>query len=134
MTEAARPATPLKTILLVDDEEEILQLETLSLRSLPVRISSAPDGEAALAWLRDNTPDLIVLDVMLPRLGGVGVYEAMTKDERLSRIPVLVVSVVYSDENLIRSSALARLPSIRKPFSPIAFADRVRSMLGLPLR
>ncbi len=125
-----------KQILVVEDEPEVIQLMELSLRSLrseslALTLHPAADGQAALDWMRENVPDLVVLDVMMPKLSGVGVYERMLADERLKDVPVLVVSVIYSDETLIRSSALARLPSLRKPFSPVMFAERIKSMLGL---
>jgi CheY-like chemotaxis protein len=128
------PTAPVSTknILVVEDEVEVTLLMELSLRRLPVKLHCVNDGEAALEWMRHHTPDLVVLDVMMPRMSGMAVYDAMLADDRLKKLPVLVVSVIYSDETLIRNSALAKLPSVRKPFSPVAFADRVRGLLGLP--
>ncbi len=120
-----------KSVLLVDDEPQIIRLMELSLRALPINVHAASDGASALTWMQDHVPDLVVLDVMMPRVSGTAVYEAMVQDERLKDVPVLVVSVVYSDETLIRTSRLSGLPTLRKPFSPVAFSDRVCGLLGL---
>lgn len=124
---AATPAP--RQILLVDDEPEIVRLMALSLHGLNVEIHTASDGVEALDWLRDHVPDLVVLDVMMPRLNGVDTYRHMSVDPRLSRVPVLIVSVIYADEELISDSPLAGLPTVRKPFSPVVLAQRVRELL-----
>lgn len=123
--------TPLKQVLLVDDEQQILDLMQFSLRDLPLELHGVTDGRQALDWLRDRVPDLVVLDLMMPKLGGAEVYRRMQADERLRDVPVLVVSVVYPDETIIRNSALSRLPALPKPFSPTVFADRVRELIGI---
>jgi DNA-binding response OmpR family regulator len=124
---AATPAP--RQVLLVDDEPEILRLMALSLHGLNVEMHTAADGEEALEWLRTHVPDLVVLDVMMPRMNGVDLYRRMLADERLRHVPVLVVSVIYADEDLISDSPLSGLPTMRKPFSPVALAARVRELL-----
>jgi CheY-like chemotaxis protein len=83
-----------KTILIVDDEVGILDLHARMIQSeLPdCQILTARDGREGLATMRQNLPDLILLDLMMPELDGFGVLKAMQEEQNLRNIPVIVLS------------------------------------------
>jgi CheY-like chemotaxis protein len=94
-----------KTILLVDDEEGILEMHARMIQAqFPAcRVLRAPDGRAALEIIRQELPNLILLDLMMPELDGFGVLKAMRTDESLRNIPVVVLTgQVLTEEDMDR--------------------------------
>jgi signal transduction histidine kinase/DNA-binding response OmpR family regulator len=91
---AAEAANGVKTILIVDDDPSILELHTRVVRSALAngRVLQAADGKSALQIMRSERPSLVLLDLMMPELDGLGVLAAMQEDERLRGIPVIVVT------------------------------------------
>lgn len=83
-----------KTILIVDDEPGILEMHArvVQAQSAAYRVSKARDGREALAVIRQEHPDLVLLDLMMPELDGFGVLEAMQKEETIRNIPVIVLT------------------------------------------
>ncbi|MEO7912715.1 MAG: substrate-binding domain-containing protein [Roseiflexaceae bacterium] len=83
----------LKTILIVDDNDATRAMHARMVQDqLTYRILEASNGHAALAVMRETLPDLVLLDLMMPELDGFGVLEAMRADERLCRVPVVVLT------------------------------------------
>ena len=85
------PATPRRRLLLVDDDEEFLDLLSLQLGKT-YEIHVAHDGEEALAQVGRLLPDLVLLDVMMPRLGGWSVCWTLKNNERFRTIPILILT------------------------------------------
>lgn len=77
-------------ILLVDDEEDLVQLMGLRLEAAGYAVSAAYDGQQALERVRNSRPDLIILDLMLPKVDGYKVCRLLKFDERTKRIPILI--------------------------------------------
>lgn len=92
-----------KTILVIEDEESILELIQDRLKFHNYEGASAPSGEEALAWLKSETADLILLDLMLPKISGLGVLREIKRNEKLSKIPVIVMSAL-SQEDVVREA------------------------------
>jgi two-component system chemotaxis response regulator CheY len=98
-------------VLVVDDDQAIRETLEMALQEHDIRTAAAADGEAALAWLKQNSPPrLILLDLMMPVLDGWQVIERLREDERLARVPVVVITAFSRD-----LGSAARLPVLRKP-------------------
>lgn len=89
-----------RSVLVVDDTEAILQVAEQTLRDGGYRVSLARDGVAALDAVEKDRPDVLVLDLLMPRMTGFEVLRELRKSEDLKDLPVLVMSAVYKD-NLI---------------------------------
>ncbi|MEE9278258.1 MAG: response regulator transcription factor [Dehalococcoidia bacterium] len=115
-----------KTILVVDDEEHIRELATLYLEKEGFRVTTADDGEAALAAVRAAPPHLIVLDVMMPKLDGLEVCRAIRKD---SDLPILMLTARSDDIDRIVGLELGADDYLGKPFNPRELTARVKAIL-----
>ncbi len=81
-----------KTVLVVDDDTEIADFATLALRSAGYRVLTAFDGEQALRMARSEKPDLVLLDLAMPRMHGYEVCQALRADQALSRVKIIIAS------------------------------------------
>ena len=114
-------------ILLVDDEPSIVQLARMYLERENFRVEAAGDGEAALETIRRLNPDLIVLDVMLPRLDGLEVCRRL----RAENNPVAVIMLTARDEDIdkILGLELGADDYLTKPFNPRELVARIKAIL-----
>jgi DNA-binding response OmpR family regulator len=120
-----------KRVLIVDDEPNIvLSLEYL-LKRAGHETAVAPDGEAALAALAERTPDLVVLDVMLPKLNGFELCERIRADPRWSGTKVLMLTARGRDTEVTRGLRLGADAYVTKPFSTKDLMARVDELLGV---
>ena len=122
----------MRHILIADDEPNIvISLEFLMKRE-GYRVSVARDGDAALALIRSEQPDLVLLDVMMPGKTGFDVCQAVRADEALSAVKILMLSAKGRDTDLAKGTALGADAYMTKPFSTRELADKVREMLSEP--
>lgn len=87
-------------VLFVEDDPSVAQMYRLKLELDGYDVEVATDGEKALEIARSNAPDIVFLDIRLPKLDGFGVLEALRKDPRTERLPVVILSN-YSEKQLI---------------------------------
>jgi DNA-binding response OmpR family regulator len=121
----------MKHVLIADDEANIvISLEFLMKRE-GHRVSIARDGEAALAAIRAERPDLVLLDVMMPGKSGFEVCQAVRADDSLAGVKILMLSAKGRDTDLAKGSALGADAYMTKPFSTRELADKVRELLAL---
>lgn len=113
-------------VLVVDDEPMVREVVSRYLELAGIDVQSVDNGVAALAAVRDNSPDLMVLDVMLPRLGGLDVLGEL---RRTSDIPVILLTANGDEQDRIDGFARGADDYVVKPFSPRELAARVRSVL-----
>jgi CheY-like chemotaxis protein len=122
-------------ILLVEDDPEDQQLvqEALTQSPVPVRLWPVPDGATALAFLRHEgpyataaQPDLVFLDLNLPKLHGHSVLQAIRRDPRLKRLPVVVMSGSVEDDAVARSYELGANIYLPKALDPDSFLAAVQ--------
>jgi DNA-binding response OmpR family regulator len=119
-----------KHVLIADDEPNIvISLEFLMKRE-GHRVSIARDGDAALAAIRAEHPNLVLLDVMMPGRSGFEVCQAVRADESLAAVKILMLSAKGRDTDLAKGSALGADAYMTKPFSTRELADKVRELLG----
>ena len=116
----------MKTILIADDEEHIRELCTLYLEKEGYRVLAAEDGEAALETARARRPDLIVLDVMMPKMDGLEVCRTLRKE---SEVPILMLTARADDIDRIVGLELGADDYVGKPFHPRELAARVKAIL-----
>lgn len=114
------------TILIVDDEERIRDFVCMNLELEHYRVIEADNGIQALEQLRENLPDLIVLDVMMPEMDG---FEALQAIREVSTIPVIMLTVRQSEQDKIHGLDLGADDYLAKPFSPRELLSRIRALL-----
>ena len=100
MIDETRAARDRVRVLFVEDDPSVAQMYRLKLELDGYDVEVATDGEKALEIARNNAPDIIFLDIRLPKLDGFGVLEALRKDPRTERLPVVILSN-YSEKQLI---------------------------------
>ena len=118
------------SILIVDDDE--LNRYTLARRLMRdghANLGMAGDGVEALAAMRQDKFDLVLLDIMMPELDGFGVLEAMKMDAALAGIPVIVISANDDSANFVRAIELGAVDYLSKPFDPVLLRARVAASL-----
>ena len=116
-------------ILVVDDEPSIVRLVKATLAAKGYDIAEAFDGQEALVQVKLHRPDLILLDIMMPRMDGNEVRKRLLADPATCDIPVIHLSAVGDFEKQHQALAEGVTDYIVKPFSPADLAERVASML-----
>ena len=119
-----------KKILVVDDEPFIVQMVTSRLKAAGYEPISASDGEEALTKARSENPDLIILDVMMPKMDGFQVCATLKQDERYQKIPIIIFTAKGSDE--ARQTGLEDCGAdgyMTKPFEPQAFLAKISELI-----
>ncbi|MBV6713742.1 response regulator transcription factor [Paenibacillus chitinolyticus] len=114
------------TILLVDDEIEITNLLEIYLKNEGYRLLKASDGAEALELLNENEVDLIILDVMMPRMDGI---EACMKIREEKHMPIIMLSAKSQEIDKITGLSIGADDYVIKPFSPLEMLARVKSQL-----
>src|ERR1041384_606120 len=114
------------TILLVDDEDAVQKLLTYPLEREGFRVVSARDGEEALVRFSEETPDLVVLDIMLPHLDGLEVCKRL---RARSTVPIIMLTARDDELDKVVGLELGADDYITKPFSIREFRSRVRALL-----
>lgn len=117
-------------ILVVDDEPALLRLMDFVLARHGYTLLSATNGEEALALAREHRPDLIVLDIMMPRVDGYQVAEVLRADAELASIPIIMLTAKAQEEDIERGLAVGVDRYVTKPFSPDDFVEIVAAHLG----
>ncbi len=116
-------------VLIADDEPNIvISLEFLMKRE-GHRVSIARDGEAALAAIRADRPDLVLLDVMMPGKSGFEVCQEVRADPALAGLKIIMLSAKGRETDLAKGQALGANAYMTKPFSTRELADKVKEML-----
>ncbi len=117
------------TILIVEDDNDIRALMAFHLRSRGYAIEEARDGEEAIEKLSRFIPDLVILDLMLPRMHGLEVLARIRNGNATKRIPVIVASALTGENDIISALEDGADDYITKPFSPKILCARVHSLL-----
>ncbi len=118
-----------QTILVVDDERDIVELVRYNLAQAGYRVVSATDGRQAVDMARRERPDLIVLDLMLPILTGAEVARTLKQDEKTRAIPILVLTARGEEVDRVVGFELGADDYVVKPFSPRELVLRVQAIL-----
>ena len=120
-----------KHILCIEDEPEMIDLIRLILVRRGFEVSGAAGGKAGLSAVREQLPDLVLLDLMMPDMDGWEVYQQMKADESTRHIPVIVVTARAQSIDKVLGLHIAKVDDyIAKPFSPQELLNSVEKVLG----
>src|SRR5512137_3215282 len=120
------PEEAKKLILVVDDEPRMIQFIRMNLELEGYRVTQASKGLEALAKVRDELPDLVLLDVMMPEMDG---FETLRLLREVSSVPVIMLTVKADEEDKVRGLELGADDYVTKPFSAKELSSRVKAVL-----
>jgi CheY-like chemotaxis protein len=130
-----------KTILVVDDEPDVLTYLTMVLQDAGFNVMSAKDGYEALERVKEKKPDFISLDLVMPHKSGIRFYHELRKNKEWSNIPVVIVTAHAHDElgkgdleEILQGKTFSgRQVYLEKPVKPADFVRMVKREVGLPV-
>ncbi len=117
-------------VLVVDDEPDVLLLCRVNLEFEGYEVIEAADGEQALERIREDRPDVVLLDVMMPRKDGWQVLTEVKEDPELRDIPIVMLTAKVQDQDQIRGWSAGAADYITKPFSPLALSQVLQDVLS----
>ena len=121
-------------ILIVDDDPDILDNIITVLETQPYRLNTARDGKQCLEIIKHEVPDLLILDLLMPRMDGWGVIREMRTEPRFASVPIMVLTTVVEDASRRRyeletGMAMEVQQYIQKPVAPVELIRRVEKLL-----
>ena len=116
-------------ILIVEDEKDIRDLIIYALQAKGYETISADDGEKALKMLKENKPDLVILDWMLPSVSGLEICRNIRRDENIKNIPIIMLTAKITEDDKILGLDSGADDYITKPFSTAELTSRVKAIL-----
>ena len=120
-----------KRILCIEDEPEMIDLIRLILSRRGFKVSGAAGGTAGIKAVREQLPDLVLLDLMMPDMDGWEVYQQMKAEESTRNIPVIVVTAKAQSIDKVLGLHIAKVDDyISKPFSPQELMNSVEKVVG----
>ena len=119
------------TILYADDDLEQLEFMRLMLASRGFKFLEATDGRQAIEKIRLLTPDVILLDLLMPNVGGFGVLKAIKADAQTRHIPVIVLSAWPTGDNRERARQAGAVAFVPKPYRPTQLLQLINKALQL---
>jgi len=128
-SKAVETKTPV--VLVVDDNQQNLELLQAYLEDIDCETLAAYDGMEAMAIIVNNLPDLILLDVMMPKMSGFEVCRRIKNDPRTSDIPVIMITALNEFGDIERGIDCGTDDFLSKPINKLEFLTRVKTMLKL---
>lgn len=119
-----------RTILVVDDEPFICRSLTFVLRKDNYKVYEARNGEEALAAIKEHKPDLVFLDVMMPKINGFEVTERVRSDPALAGVKIILLTAKGQESDREVGKTAGANDYMTKPFSPTKILERAREILG----
>ncbi len=117
-------------VLVADDDADIRDLIVFRLRHAGYEVIAVADGEAALDCALTRAPDLAVLDLMMPKLTGLQVTQALRDSDETNRMPVILLTARVQEADVTRGFEAGADDYLKKPFSPAELQARVQAILG----
>jgi DNA-binding response OmpR family regulator len=117
-------------VLVIDDEAPIRLLCRVNLEAEKMEVLEAADGPTGLELARSESPDVILLDVMMPGLDGWRVAERLIEDPKTSSIPIIFLTARAEFRDRARGLDIGGVDYVTKPFNPVELADLVRGLLA----
>ena len=117
-------------VLVIDDEAPIRLLCRVNLEAEGMKVIEAADGPTGLEQAREHTPDVVLLDVMMPGLDGWRVAEQLLEDERTNEIPIIFLTARAEFRDRARGLDIGGVDYVTKPFNPLELAPLVRELLA----
>jgi DNA-binding response OmpR family regulator len=116
-------------ILIAEDERDIRDLITFTLQFAGYEVMSASNGEEAVSKARQETPDLILMDVRMPRMTGYEACAVMKADPRLKNVPIIFLSAKGQDSEIQTGLQAGAEEYLLKPFAPDQLTQRIQAVL-----
>jgi two-component system alkaline phosphatase synthesis response regulator PhoP len=118
-----------QTILVVDDEKDLLDLIEYNLRKEGFNVLKAENGEEGIAMAKEHSPDLVLLDIMMPKMDGLQAVEVMRKDAELKRIPIILLTARSDEKTEVEGLNKGSDDYITKPISTTKLISRIKAVL-----
>ncbi len=119
-----------KKIVLAEDEPQIARLIEFKLKKEGYSVTWKENGEEALKAIKEDKPDIILLDIMMPVMGGYEVLRRLKEDENLKSVPVIMLTARAQEKDVVKGIAMGAEDYITKPFHPAELLVRVKRILG----
>lgn len=117
-------------VLVADDDPDIRALVTIKLKRSGFDVVDVGDGQAALDGVRERPPDLVIVDLMMPKMSGIEVCQALRADPATTDIPVIMLTARAQESDVARGFAQGADDYIIKPFSPRELVRRVQAVMA----
>ena len=131
ITRSLRPRTSKYRILIADDDPKIRTLLKLMLEKQDYEVIEAKDGQEVLDSIPELKPDLVILDVQMPRLDGFTTCDRIKSDPKTRLLPVIILTTLSDDDQKIKGVTRGADDYVGKPFNPTILAARVQALLSL---
>lgn len=118
-----------KRILVVDDERELVMAVQIRLKQAGYEVLTACDGQEALDKAHQEKPDLIILDLMLPKMDGYKVCGLLKSDSRYAKIPIIIFTAKVQEEDIKIGKEVGADEYITKPFEHQVLLDKIKELL-----
>src|SRR5713226_8992906 len=119
----------MKRVLLIEDDRDIVELVRYNLEREGFQVASATDGASGLAQIRKTPPDILLLDLMLPKLSGLDICKEIRRDTSLNRLPILMLTARGEEADRVVGLEMGADDYVTKPFSPRELGARVKALL-----
>jgi len=119
----------MKRILIIEDDRDIVELVRYNLANEGFQVNGANDGATGLSTLKKSPPDLLLLDLMLPKLSGLDICREIRKDDSLNRLPILMLTARGDEADRVVGLEMGADDYVTKPFSPRELIARVKALL-----
>jgi len=120
---------PKKRILLIEDEADMVYALNLQLEAVNFEVLSACDGQAGLDMARKEKPDLIILDLMLPKIDGYKICRLLKFDEKYKKIPIIMFTARAQEQDKKLGQEVGADAYITKPFDSKVLLDKISALL-----
>jgi len=119
----------MKRVLIIEDDKDIVELVRYNLEKEEFQVTSAADGLSGLAQVRKSPPDVLLLDLMLPKLAGLEVCKEIRREPALNQLPILMVTARGDEADRVIGLELGADDYVVKPFSPRELVARIKALL-----
>jgi CheY-like chemotaxis protein len=121
----------MKKILIVEDDQSLIQIYQAKLEQKGYQIEVARDGQECLDKVYNFKPDVILLDIILPKVDGFTVLDTLGKDERTKNIPVILTTNLAQDEDVQKGKSLGAIDYLTKvDFTPTQIVEKIEAILS----
>jgi two-component system phosphate regulon response regulator PhoB len=125
----AQRSLSMKRVLIIEDDRDIVELVRYNLVNEGFQVSAAFDGGTGLSTLKKTPPDLLLLDLMLPKLSGLDICREVRRDDSLNRLPILMLTARGDEADRVVGLEMGADDYVTKPFSPRELLARVKALL-----
>ena len=123
---------PNKTVLVVDDERQLVEVIESQLKTVGYQVLTAMEGNSALELAKSRKPDIILLDILMPGISGTEVAEELSKDPSTKDIPIVFLTALQKRGDFLKLEGMGKHSSLAKPFRIKELLDQLKQRIGSP--